>query len=199
MQTVWTPCRPSRPPKSRVLSWSKARLTDRIITHSRAYRRLRVHSSNPYATCNAFSVRSACLSLMGSGVSDVTWDQSQAKAVPLHATKALGGKRRYSSYSFSTSALDRGEWSVSCPGRALAPGGERPVHTVQEAEWAPEPVWTQRLEEKSFRLCRGSNLDRPVVQPVARHYTGWATQLNQSQDCTDIMHDYSLAVWVGNI
>jgi hypothetical protein len=21
--------------------------------------------------------------------------------------------------------------------------------------WAPEPVWTQRLEEKSFHLCRG--------------------------------------------
>jgi hypothetical protein len=42
---------------------------------------------------------------------------------------------------------------------------------VQEAGWAPEPVWTQRLEEKSFRLCRGSNLDRPVVHPVARHYT----------------------------
>jgi hypothetical protein len=26
-----------------------------------------------------------------------------------------------------------------------------------------EPVWTQRLEEESFRLCRGSSLDRPVV------------------------------------
>jgi nitrate reductase beta subunit len=24
-------------------------------------------------------------------------------------------------------------------------------------------------------LCRESNLDRPVVQPVARHYTNWAT------------------------
>jgi hypothetical protein len=24
------------------------------------------------------------------------------------------------------------------------------VPTVQEAGWAPEPVWTQRLEEKSF-------------------------------------------------
>jgi hypothetical protein len=24
--------------------------------------------------------------------------------------------------------------------------------------------------EKPFRLCRGSNLDRPVVQPVARYY-----------------------------
>jgi hypothetical protein len=27
----------------------------------------------------------------------------------------------------------------------------------------------KRLEEKSFRLCWGSNLDRPVVQPVATH------------------------------
>jgi hypothetical protein len=23
--------------------------------------------------------------------------------------------------------------------------------------------------------CRGSNLDRPIVQPVVRHYTDWAT------------------------
>jgi hypothetical protein len=32
-----------------------------------------------------------------------------AKAVQLHAMKALGGERSYSSYSFSTSALDGGE------------------------------------------------------------------------------------------
>jgi hypothetical protein len=31
------------------------------------------------------------------------------------------------------------------PGRTLPP-----VPTGQEAGWAPEPVWTQRLEEKSF-------------------------------------------------
>jgi hypothetical protein len=35
---------------------------------------------------------------------------------------------------------------------------------------------TLRLEEKSFRLCRGSNLDRPVVQPVARHCSHQATR-----------------------
>jgi hypothetical protein len=55
------------------------------------------------------------------------------------------GERRYSSYSFSTSALDGGEWSASRPGRALAPEKGLPVSVVQEAEWAPEPVWTQRL------------------------------------------------------
>jgi hypothetical protein len=61
---------------------------------------------------------------------------------------------RYSSYSFSTSALDGGEWSASCPGRALAPGKGPPVPIGQEAGRAPEPVWTQRLEEKSSCLCR---------------------------------------------
>jgi hypothetical protein len=75
----------------------------------------------------------------------------KAKAIPLHATEALGrGGRRYSFYSFSTSAVDGGEWSASRPGRALAPGKGLPVPIVQEAVWAPEPVWTQRLEEKSF-------------------------------------------------
>jgi hypothetical protein len=38
----------------------------------------------------------------------------KSKAVPLQATKALGG-RRYGSYSFSTSALDGGEWPASAP------------------------------------------------------------------------------------
>jgi hypothetical protein len=36
-----------------------------------------------------------------------------------------------------------------------------PVPIVQEAGWAPEPVWTQRLEEKSFSSPR----DRT---PIAR-------------------------------
>jgi hypothetical protein len=33
---------------------------------------------------------------------------------------------------------------------ALCAGERTPVPTVQEAGWAPEPVWTQRLEEKSL-------------------------------------------------
>jgi hypothetical protein len=65
-----------------------------------------------------------------------------------------------------------GEWSASCPGRALPPGKGPPVPTVHEAGWAPEPVWTQGLEEKSSALVGGRN---PIVQPVDRHYTDWAT------------------------
>jgi hypothetical protein len=87
----------------------------------------------------------------------------------------------YSIYSFFTSALDGDEWSASSPGRALPPGKGPPVSIVQEAGWAPQPVWTQRLQEKSFRLCRWSNLDCTVVQPVARYYTDWATRLTYNQ------------------
>jgi hypothetical protein len=68
--------------------------------------------------------------------------------------EALGGRGRYSSYSFTTSTLDGGEWSASRPGRALPP-----VPIVQEAGWAPEPVWTQ-IEEKSFAL--------PGIEPRGR-------------------------------
>jgi hypothetical protein len=65
-----------------------------------------------------------------------------------------------------------GEWSASRPGRALPPGKGPPVPIVQEAGWALEPVWTQRLEEKSS-VPAGDRT--PVVQPVVRHFTDWAT------------------------
>jgi hypothetical protein len=69
-------------------------------------------------------------------------------------------------------------WMVSVTLRPrVSPRERTPGTIVQEAGWAPEPVWTQRIEEKSFCLCRGSNLVRSVVQPVARHYTDWATRL----------------------
>jgi hypothetical protein len=75
------------------------------------------------------------------------------------------------------SALDMGEWSASRPGRASPTGKGPPVPIQQESGKAPEPVWTQRLEEKSFRLCWGSTLDCTVVQSIVRHYTDWATRL----------------------
>jgi hypothetical protein len=42
----------------------------------------------------------------------------KSKAVPLHHAGAKG-ERKYSFYSFVTSALDKGEWSASCLGHAL--------------------------------------------------------------------------------
>jgi hypothetical protein len=60
----------------------------------------------------------------------------------------------YSSYSFISSAVDGGEWSASRPDCALPPLKEPPVPIGQEAGWAPVPVWTQRLEEKSLSSAR---------------------------------------------
>jgi hypothetical protein len=89
--------------------------------------------------------------------------KGKGKVVPLRSIEAHLGDRRYSSYSFLASALEGGEWSASRPGRPLPP-----VPTVQEAGWVPEPVWTQRLEEKSS----ASVGDRtPAGQSVVRHYT----------------------------
>jgi hypothetical protein len=81
------------------------------------------------------------------------------------------GERRYSSYSILTSALDGGEGSASRPGRALPPEKGPPVPIVQEARWAPEPVWTHRLGEKSSAPVGDRT---PIVQSVVRHYTDWA-------------------------
>jgi hypothetical protein len=61
-----------------------------------------------------------------------------------------------------------GELSASRPGRALPPGKEPSVPIVQEAGWAPEPVWTQRLGEKFFAAAGDRT---PVVQSVVRYYT----------------------------
>jgi hypothetical protein len=57
-------------------------------------------------------------------------------------------------------------------GRALPLGKRPPVPIVQEAGWAPEPVWTQRLKEKSSASVGDRTL---IVQSVVRHYTDWAT------------------------
>jgi hypothetical protein len=47
---------------------------------------------------------------------------------------------------------------------ALYPRGkDPPVPIGQEAGWAPEPVWTQRIKEKSFAPAGDRT---PVVQSV---------------------------------
>jgi hypothetical protein len=93
------------------------------------------------------------------------------KSCPATSHEGVCRERRYSSYSFSTSDVDRSEWSASRRSRALPPGKGPPVPIVQNAGWAPEPVWTQRVQEKS------SVGDRtPVLKSIVRHYTtDWAT------------------------
>jgi hypothetical protein len=85
------------------------------------------------------------------------------------------GEKKYSSYSFTTSELDgSGQRHGPAALYTLPPphpwkGPTGPI--VQETGWAPEPFRTQTLKEKCSCLCLGSNLDRPVVQSVARHYS----------------------------
>jgi hypothetical protein len=47
------------------------------------------------------------------------------------------GERRYSSYSFTTSALDGGEWSASRPGRVL-PQGKGPRYPLYRRLGGPQ-------------------------------------------------------------
>jgi hypothetical protein len=48
------------------------------------------------------------------------------------------------------------------PRPRFIPGERTPVPVVQEAGWAPEPVWTQRLKEKSFPSAGNRT---PIAQP----------------------------------
>jgi hypothetical protein len=59
-------------------------------------------------------------------------------------------ERSYSSYSFLTWALDGVSNQCHAPAAFLPPGKGPLVPIGQEAGWAPEPVWTQTLEDKSF-------------------------------------------------
>jgi hypothetical protein len=103
--------------------------------------------------------------------SNVQSSPKKCKVVPLRSTEAHLGDSRCSSYSFLISALEGGEWAALRPSRALHLGKEPPVLIVQEAGWAPEPVWTQRIEEK----YSGPVGDRTsAVQSIVRHYTDWA-------------------------
>jgi hypothetical protein len=74
--------------------------------------------------------------------------------------EALGGERRYSSYSFTISALDGVEWSASRSGRALSP-------VPNGSGWVSELVWTQRLQDNSL----ASAGDRTsIARSVVAHY-----------------------------
>ena len=63
-----------------------------------------------------------------------------------------------------TAAIEGSEWSAACPGRTLPPGKD-PVPTLQEAVWAPGPVW-RGAENLALTGIRSR-----TVQPVVSRYT----------------------------
>jgi hypothetical protein len=70
-----------------------------------------------------------------------------------------------------TTALEGAEGPASRPGRFLPPR-KTPVPMVQEAGWAPGPVWTgaENLAPPP------PGFDPRTVQPVASRYTDYATR-----------------------
>ena len=59
-------------------------------------------------------------------------------------------------------------WGVSVTPRPLFTPGKDPVLIVQEAGWAPGPVWTGGISRPR------PGFDPRSVQPVASRYTDWA-------------------------
>jgi hypothetical protein len=69
-------------------------------------------------------------------------------------------------------------WVVSVTPRPHFSPRERTPGTHCTGGWVgPRAGLNTEATGKIICLCRGSNLDRPVVQTVARHYTDWATWL----------------------
>jgi hypothetical protein len=92
---------------------------------------------------------------------------------PATCHRGAWGERRYSSYSFTTSALDGVNGQHHAP-TALYPR-ERTPGTHWRGGWVgPRAGLDTEDRGKIICLCRGSNPDRPVVQPIVRHYTAWA-------------------------
>jgi hypothetical protein len=59
------------------------------------------------------------------------------------------------------------EWSATRPGRALPPGKGPPRYPLYRRLGGPQSRSGHRGYRKNpFRLCRGSNLDRPVFQEM---------------------------------
>ncbi|KDR19802.1 Proton-coupled folate transporter [Zootermopsis nevadensis] len=86
----------------------------------------------------------SCIMAVTSYVSSISSQHSRtARVTVLEAMTFIGGtigpfagawgERRYSSYSFLTSALDGGEWSASRPGRALRPGKDPGSHWIESS------------------------------------------------------------------
>jgi hypothetical protein len=80
------------------------------------------------------------------------------------------GETRCTSYSFTTSALDGVTGQSHAP--AALYSGERIPGTHCTGGWVGlRAGLDSEVRGKMLCLCQRSNLDCPVVQSVARHYT----------------------------
>jgi hypothetical protein len=75
--------------------------------------------------------------------------------------------------------------------------GERTPDTHCTGGWVgPRAGLDTEARGKISCFYRGSNLDRPVVQPVATHYTDWATRLTKYfATCYFSLCGLQLTIW----
>jgi hypothetical protein len=86
--------------------------------------------------------------------------------------RRIGEWRQSSTHSLAT-ALDKGEWSASRPGRFIP--RERAPLTHWIGGWVgPRAVLDAVVKGKIHSPRRESNPRTPIVQPVAQLYTDWA-------------------------
>jgi hypothetical protein len=90
--------------------------------------------------------------------------KSKSKAVALPPCSAKR-ERKYSSYSFLTSALDGVRGQRHTPA-APYPQGKGTRYPLDRRLCGPELVWTQRLEETSFTTARDHPASQRSQKPV---------------------------------
>jgi len=102
-------------------------------------------------------------------------DKVKVKCTLVHALRLCTGRTAHRrSRGIALLFLDHGTrrgWGVSVTLRPLFTPGKDPVPILQEAGWAPWPVWT---DAEKYRLPPG--FDPRTVQPVASRYTDYATR-----------------------
>jgi hypothetical protein len=105
-----------------------------------------------------------------------------AKAVPLHATKIHGGGEVQLLLIHDLGT--RLGWVISVtPRPRFNPGERTPPYNHCTGSWVyPRAGLDTEARGNILCLCRGSNVNRPVVHPVVRHYTDWATRLTRHRD-----------------
>jgi hypothetical protein len=97
-------------------------------------------------------------------------------------TSVHRGERIYSSYSFTSSALDGTSSQRHAPAALYPRRNDPPVPIRQEIGWAPEPVWTRRLQEKSSLPSPGIELLLPG-RPVRRQILYCLSYRGSSPKC----------------
>jgi hypothetical protein len=94
--------------------------------------------------------------------------RKKSKAIPLQSMKALGGRGIAPTRSRPRHYMG----VVSVTPRPRFTPEERTLGTLWTGGWVgPRAGQDTKERGKIFCPCRESNLDRPVVQSVARHYT----------------------------